>query len=95
MTLSASIPPAAGWSPLDWLLRARPGEFLPGDDALRRLAAWARHYARHPSLTAEERDRIRAVWVDGQHAPAAQVSNARWAELRRIATDDRRLRVRP
>lgn len=85
--------PSSRWSPLDWLLRAWPGEFMPGDEAHRHLAAWARHYAAHPSLRPEERDRIRAVWLDGRHAPPSQLTTVRWAELRRIASDARRTRL--
>ena len=73
------------WTPLEWLLRARPEEFPPQDPTRGHLASWARRFLGHPALTAEEKARIRAVWLDGQHRPAAMVTTGRWEELQRIA----------
>ena len=86
---------------LEVLLQGRPEEMIDipvGDQAESDRTVYTR-YARawvgREVLLPEERDRIQAVWLDGQHRPPLNVDRARREELRAVIAPRSVSRSRP
>lgn len=80
---------------IEVLLQGHPGEFLPewsadqvnaqideGVSDRERMRRAAQRWVGNPSLTAEERDRIHAVWLAGEYRSPLNITTGRRAELR-------------
>jgi hypothetical protein len=79
----------ARWNDVLYLLRSHPGEFLPDGTVVRgqevrtreRLTDAAQYWANSDYLTEQERERIRAVWLEGRYIAPLSSSTQRTVEL--------------
>lgn len=87
---------------LELLLQGHPGEFLDqwypsqanahvdeGVSDREWMRRAAQRWIGNPSLTAEERERIQTVWIEGIYRPPLNVTTGRREELRKLLTRER------
>ena len=81
---------------LEFLLQGRPDELIDirvGDSPESDRAVYVRvagQWIDRDVLTAEERERIQAVWLDGHHRPPLNVNRERREELRALIVPRKR-----